>query len=639
MFMGILPLRPGVKFQEEYSMTRPIQKVLFIEPRSPQEHIFSRVAIPRLGSLLLGTILEQQGLKVKVVIEEISTPKYPSLDFQPDLVCISSISSTAPRAYELGDFYRQQGLRVVLGGAHPSFMPQEGLEHADYVVCGEGDEALPELVKALSTGGSLADIHNLCYRDGDTIRQNPWRPFLGDLDSLPIPDYTLIHGWKARNRRGVISIATSRGGPFNCSFCSVIQLFGRKHRVTSIDRVIAEIRQNGLQARHIFFCDDNFTADRQRTKELCERIIAEGLKIEWSAQVRVESAKDFELLDLMAKSGCYIVFVGLESINPATLKAYNKSQTVEGIKDCVNNFHRFGINVHGMFVFGSEEDHYQVIRDTVKVSRQLDLDSLQYLILTPIPGTPFYKEMEAQNRIICRDWSQYDGHHTVFTPRQFTPYELQMETNRAMKKFYSWTSVLKRLIARDLFFAKMKAYGRIILWKASLKRNSYFQQLQERLYIRGAQLRQWLPQKGRLPRVGIPGYVWNLCTWEKGPRDFLIKFLERLGVEVVQETSQEKTGSGALQTMKVVQAEIARLQERSDFILVPLWQGLGEAAQKIKDLHQEFTEETMARLLALEFSRESFYNACMELGLCFNQRLERIRRIYFQTLAEVGTPV
>ena len=620
-------------------MTRPIQKVLFIEPRSPREHIFSRVAIPRLGSLLLGTILQQQGIDVKVVIEEISNPNYRSLDFHPDLVCISSISSTAPRAYELGDFYRQQGLPVVLGGAHPSFLPLEGLEHADFVVCGEGDEALPELIKALKTGGSLADIHNLCYRDGDAIQQNPWRPFLGDLDSLPIPNYNLIHGWKARNRRGVVSIATSRGCPFNCTFCSVILLFGRKHRVYSIDRVIDEIRQNGAQSRHIFFCDDNFTADRKRTKELCERIIAEGLKIEWSAQVRVESAKDEELLELMAKSGCYIVFVGLESINPATLKAYNKSQTVEGIKDCVNNFHKFGINVHGMFVFGSEEDHFQVIRDTVKVSRQLDLDSLQYLILTPVPGTAFYKEMEAQNRIICRDWSQYDGHHTVFQPRQFTPYELQMETNRAMKKFYSWPSVIRRLIARDLFFAKMKAYGRIILWKSNLKRNNYFQQLQEQLHARAQQLRQLLPQKGRVPRVGIPGDVWNLCTWEKGPRDFLIKFLERLGVEVVQETSPEKPGSGSLQPMQVVRAEIARLQERSDLILLPLWQGLGEAAQKLKDVHHEFAKETMARLLALEFSRESFYNACMELGLCFNKRMGRIRRIYFQTLAEVGQPV
>jgi radical SAM superfamily enzyme YgiQ (UPF0313 family) len=620
-------------------MTRPIQKVLFIEPRSPREHIFSRVVIPRLGSLLLGTILQEQGIEVKVVIEEMSTPNYRTLDFHPDLVCISSISSTAPRAYELADFYRQQGLPVVLGGAHPSFLPLEGLEHADYVICGEGEQALPELINLLENGGDPAGINNLCYHDGDTFHQNPWRPFLTDLDALPIPNYGLIHGWKARKGKGVVSIATSRGCPFNCSFCSVILLFGRKYRVNSIDRVMEEIRRNGLQGHHIFFCDDNFTADRKRTKELCERIIAEGLKIEWSAQVRVEAAKDEELLDLMAKSGCYVVFVGLESINPATLKAYNKSQTVEGIRDCVVNFHRFGVKVHGMFIFGSEEDHYEVIRDTVKFSRQLDLDSLQYLILTPVPGTPFYREMEAQNRIICRDWSQYDGHHTVFQPKQFTPFELQMETTRAMKKFYSWPSVVRRLIARDLFYAKLKAYGRILLWRANLKRNHYFQQLQERLFERVQQWRKLLPEKGRTPRVGIPGDIWKLCPWEKGPQDFLVKFLEHLGVEVVQETSQEKTESGPWQAVQLVRTEIARLQERSDLVLVPVWEGLGDAAQKLKDLRQELAQETVSRLLALEFSRTSFYNACMELGLCFTSRLGRIRRIYFQTLAEVGAPV
>src|SRR5512146_1731032 len=100
-------------------MARPMKKILFIEPRAPREHIFSRVVIPRLGSLLLGTILRSQGLEVKIVIEEMATPDYASLDFHPDLVCISSISSTAPRAYELADFYRQQGTPVVLGGAHP----------------------------------------------------------------------------------------------------------------------------------------------------------------------------------------------------------------------------------------------------------------------------------------------------------------------------------------------------------------------------------------------------------------------------------------------------------------------------------------------------------------------------------------
>ncbi len=620
-------------------MLRPINNILFIEPRAPREHIFSRVAIPRLGTVLLGTILQRQGYEVKVIIEDVAAPDFRSLDFQPDLVGISSISSTAPRAYELADYYRDQGIPVVLGGAHASFLPREGLEHADFVICGEGEAALPELISALNHGGNFTGIQNLCFQEGDTLVQNPWRPLVADLDSLPIPNYGLIHGWTVGGGKGVVSIATSRGCPFNCSFCSVIQLFGRKHRTNSVDRVMEEIRQNGLQGHHIFFCDDNFTADRKRTKELCERILAEGLKLEWSAQVRVESAKDHELLELMARAGCYIVFVGLESINPATLKAYNKSQTVEGIKDCVVNFHRHGIKVHGMFVFGSEEDHFQVIRDTVKVSRQLDLDSLQYLILTPVPGTPFYQEMEAQNRIICRDWSQYDGHQTVFQPRQFTPYELQLETTRAMKKFYSWPSVVKRLVARDLFFAKMKAYGRIILWKSTLRKNPHFQQLKEQLFSRAQQLRQWLPGGSRVPRVGIPGDIWNLCTWEKGPRDFLLKFLERLGVEVVQEGSAEQGDAGPLAAVAAVQAEIARLEKQADLVLVPMWRGLEGAAQKIKDLRQEFAQETMSRLLALEFSRESFYNACMELGLCFQMKMNRIRRVYFQTLAEVGAEI
>jgi len=130
-------------------MARRINKVLFIEPRAPRPHIFSRVVIPRLGSVLLGTILQNQGVEVKVVVEEAAQPDYRTLDFKPDLVGISSISSTAPRAYALADFYREQGIPVVLGGAHPSFLPEEGLDHGDYVVCGEGDQALPELLQAL----------------------------------------------------------------------------------------------------------------------------------------------------------------------------------------------------------------------------------------------------------------------------------------------------------------------------------------------------------------------------------------------------------------------------------------------------------------------------------------------------------
>ena len=233
-------------------MGRPIRKVLFIEPRNPRPHIFSRVAIPRLGSVLLATILRNQGLEVKVVVEEINQPQLNSLDFHPDLVCISSLTPTTPRALQLGDYYRQQGIPVAMGGPHPSFLPEESLEHADFVVCGEGDEALPELIEALAGHRSLESIGNLCYHKNGAIQKNPWRPFFKDLDALPIPDYSLIHGWRP-GKQAVISIATSRGCPFGCRFCSVILLFGRQFRYNSIDRVIDEIRQNGSQAEHIFF--------------------------------------------------------------------------------------------------------------------------------------------------------------------------------------------------------------------------------------------------------------------------------------------------------------------------------------------------------------------------------------------------
>jgi hypothetical protein len=226
----------------------------------------------------------------------------------------------------------------------------------------------------------------------------------------------------------------------------------------------------------------------------------------------------------------------------------------------------------------------------------------------------------------------------VFTPRQFTAYELQKETDRAMKKFYSWPSVLKRLIARDMFYVKLKAYARIVLWKSRWGKGNYVAQLKQRMFERVQQLRQWLPGSGRAPKVGIPADIWDLSSWEKGPREFLLRFLERLGVEVVQEgaATPEKGDNGPL---SAVRAEIARLQAQADLILLPIWSGLEEARQKFKDLQQEVTQETLARLLALEFSRESFYNACMELGLCFRHRMKAIRRIYFQTLAEVGAPV
>ncbi len=620
-------------------MGRPIRKVLFIEPRAPQPHIFSRVVIPRLGSVLLGTILAQQGREVKVVVEEINEPRYENLDFAPDLVCISTITSTTPRAHQLADFYRQRGIPVAVGGPHPSFVPDQSLEHADFVVCGEGDEALPELVAALEQGGGYEGIGSLCYWEGGEKRYNPRRPMLADLDTVPIPDYGLIHGWRS-GKQQVLSIATSRGCPFGCRFCSVIQMFGRQFRFNSEDRVIEEFRVNGSQANHVFICDDNFTANRERVKHLMERMLSLGIKMEWSAQVRVDAARDPELLKLMARSGCFMVFIGLESINPATLKAYKKSQTVEDVQESVITFHQHGIRVHGMFVFGSEEDTVKTIRDTVSFSRKIDLDSLQYLILTPIPGTPVYDELEAQDRFICRDWAKYDGHHAVYVPKRMTPYELQIETLQAMKRFYTWGSAFKRLLQRDWFFGFLKIHGRLHLKRSFEGKLGYFNHLKGQLYSLARVWRERGLGKKRIRRVGIPEDIWQLSAWEAGPREFLLRFLERLGVEIVREGLEKEAEPEAVADGGQIQrlfAEINHLQEKTDMILIPFWLGLENVRQRARDLHQEVSQKLVSvrQMLTLDFDRSSFYYACMQLGLVFKASPRFIRRIYRQTQGEL----
>lgn len=307
-----------------------IKNISFIEVKSPGAHIYSRFPIPRLGSVLLSTILKNEGYNVKVFIEDIEEPDWSFVE-NSEIVCISTITSTAIRAYEIADRLRRIGIIVIIGGAHPSFLPDEALEHADYVVRGEGDHTLIELIECIKNNRhSLETIQGISYKDSSgKIIHNPSRTLLTDMDSLPEPDFSLVYGWKPTN---IYPVSTSRGCPFDCKFCSVIQMFGRKYRFKSVEATIKEIRNiSSISRSSIFFVDDNFTANKERTKAILKGMIEEGIKIGSSAQVRTDVAKDTELLRLMADAKCDIVYIGFESINPKTLELYNKRQNVEEI--------------------------------------------------------------------------------------------------------------------------------------------------------------------------------------------------------------------------------------------------------------------------------------------------------------------
>jgi radical SAM superfamily enzyme YgiQ (UPF0313 family) len=435
-----------------------IRKVVLIEPKSPERHVFSRWKMPRLGLAILGTRLKEAGYDVRLFVEDMAPVDFEAL-FAADLVGISTITSTAPRAYEFARAARKAGIPVVMGGPHVTFLADEALQNCDYVVRGEADDLIVEFVRRLSVGESLADLPSVSYHEGDRTVHNPMSTACVDVDTLPSPDLDLISGYHTRAATAsAVPVQTSRGCPFDCTFCSVTKMFGRAYRFRSTEKVMAELRN--LRNRWVFFYDDNFTANRARAKELLRAMIREGLGIRWSAQVRCDAAADPELMDLMQQAGCYYVFIGMESVSPTVLKAFDKRQSVEQIEHAIGEFHRRGIHIHGMFIFGADQDTTETVRETTRFARRHQLASAQFMILTPLPGTVTFNEMERDGRLLTRDWSLYDAHHVVFRPKNMSTFELQVENIRAFGAFYSLSAALRRLVRLDWFTLAIKLWGR-----------------------------------------------------------------------------------------------------------------------------------------------------------------------------------
>jgi len=440
-----------------------VRRVALIEPKPPGYHVYNHIALPRLGLPLIGAMLKQRGIEVSIYCPAFDEIDYADV-FNSDLVGISTTTSTAPEGYRIAGQVSQMGIPVVMGGSHVSFMADEALQYADFCSRGEGEYTMMEMVDAIESGSGFADIKGLSYKVGDEIRHNPDRGLVQDLDALPFPDLSLIKG---HEKIKITPIATSRGCPYDCNFCSVVRMFGRGCRMRSVESVTEELLT--LKPSNVFFYDDNFTADRERTKKLLESMISIGYPQGWTAQARVDVVRDRELLELMKRSNCYILYIGFESVNPATLKEYNKRQSVEEIEEAVRILHEYGIMAHGMFVFGAENDDAASLRSTLNFALKNQIDTVQFMTLTPLPGTPTFKEMEQQDRLLTREWHLYDGQHVVYQPNKMSPYELQKETFKAMKRFYSVRECLRMLWGGEFlqFFFKLNANLFLGRWKSA----------------------------------------------------------------------------------------------------------------------------------------------------------------------------
>jgi len=416
--------------------------------------------MPTVGPYILAELARRDGHKVSVicdyahrVFDERVGVRRPEL-LRADVVGFSIMTATASYAYAIADAIRQRrpGTRIVFGGPHATFRPEEALRHGDVVVLGEGENVFRQVLED---------------RCPPVVRGTP----VEDLDSLPWPDYSISP--EVMRRMRYVPVSTSRGCPYDCSFCSATKMFGRRYRFRSPEHVVEELEYRvSLGQRRFFFTDDHFAAKPSRTRELLRLIAERRLPVHWAAQVRTEIGKDRELLRSAAHTGCDSLLIGFESPSDEVLKSYHKRQTADDVTRCVNELNRAGLSVHGLFMLGSDEDDADSLDRTMTFCKEHRLAVAQFSILTPFPGTDVFRQFEGEGRIFARDWPLFDGAHVVFRPARMTALALQKMWIRAWKRFYSLSRPLYYLMCRVILHRWQKKSSVFKEWVHNLRRLS-----------------------------------------------------------------------------------------------------------------------------------------------------------------------
>jgi radical SAM superfamily enzyme YgiQ (UPF0313 family) len=346
------------------------------------------------------------------------------LDVEADLIGLTVITGTASRAYELADHFRRRGVTVALGGPHVTLIPEDAAPHADAVVVGYAEDAWPQLLRDFKAG------HMRSRYDQAPDLDLANRPF-ARRELLPSRRFLTNNVFEA-----------TRGCVHNCDFCVVPAAWGRKPLQKPVADVVADIRQHG--ARKLIFVDLNLIADRAHALQLFAALIP--LRLQWYGLATVLLAEDPALLELAARSGCKGLLMGLESISPQNLRQSHKGfNSPEKYVQVVERLHQHGIALQGCFVFGLDHDGPEVFLKTAEFAVQARIDLPRFAIVTPFPNTALYLRLQAEGRILTRNWELYDGQHAVFRPAKLSVDELQQGTEAAWKYAYSFRSIARRI--------------------------------------------------------------------------------------------------------------------------------------------------------------------------------------------------
>ena len=367
-------------------------------------------------------------------------------DDRPDLVVIQVYITSARRAYMLADHYRARGAFVALGGLHVTSLPDEARAHADAIFLGPGEQTFPKFLDDFRSG--CPGRRYVATADRTLERVPPIRRDLINRHLYLVPN----------------SIVVSRGCPQHCDFCYKDAFFegGRSFYTQRVDAALAEIAR--LPGRHLYFLDDHLLGNRRFAAALFEGMRGMGRLFQGAATV--DSILHGDAIEKAAAAGLRSIFVGFETLTPANLARANKRQNLGRDYSAVTRrLHDLGIMINGSFVFGMDDDDHDVFRRTVDWAIEQGITTATFHIQTPYPGTKLFARMEAERRIVTRDWDLYDTRHVVYQPARLTPEALKNGYEWAYREFYRWPSILRGSLSHGTLKHQAKHFFYAAGWK------------------------------------------------------------------------------------------------------------------------------------------------------------------------------
>ena len=430
-------------------------KILLVSPvRDPHKFTNKGILIPQLALFILKGLTPKKH-DVKIVEEE-----YMELDYDEecDVVAISCLTSNAYRGYRIADAFREKGKIVVMGGIHPSLLPDEALEHADAVVIGEAEGVWEKI---------LDDI------ESDKLQERYHEPN-PDLDRYIPKDFSTLSKKRIYN---LVPLQTSRGCPYDCDFCCVTDIFGKKIKLIPIKHVVRDIKESG--GRNFIFLDDNIIGHKKYARELFTALIP--LKIRWVGQSSISFANDIEMMKLAKLSGCKGLFIGLESVEESNNHQYTKLKSLEDTKRSIKKILRMGILIQASVIFGFDDDTHETFGKTIKFLRKNRISLASINALTPYPGTRVFEKFKEAGRLLHEKWEYYDHHTVVFQPKNMTPLELQIGKIKTKTDFSKIFSIAERIMGNlrmpVLYLAANMGYRKIAIAENRIMRKSGSHQL------------------------------------------------------------------------------------------------------------------------------------------------------------------